>query len=199
MCLTCSQIDRKTKSYCSNCIKQHREKSHVIIKYEDKIYYCRKHIKKMEKYCFDCKKNLCESCVEEHEKEKEKNKGHQIKNIDSLIPLDKEIEELKNSLIVISKYIEDLKILITNIKNNLDSEMRKYNNYYKSANHILEKYETFNKGKEAFKNFTIFKCLYNLKLSNIQMLEDLKSIINGKNDLEKVQMLIGNYSDKKKV
>jgi len=199
MCLTCSQIDRKTKSYCSNCIKQHREKSHVIIKYEDKIYYCRKHIKKMEKYCFDCKKNLCESCVEEHEKEKEKNKGHQIKNIDSLIPLDKEIEELKNSLIVISKYIEDLKILITNIKNNLDSEMRKYNNYYKSANHILEKYETFNKGKETFKNFTIFKCLYNLKLSNIQMLEDLKSIINGKNDLEKVQMLIGNYSDKKKV
>ena len=191
-CLTCSQKTNKTKSYCSNCIKQHRENSHVIIKYEDKNYYCRKHIKKMEKYCFDCKKNLCESCVEEHEKE------HRIKSIDSLIPLDKEIEELKNSLIEISKYIEELQFSITNIKNSLDSANRIYTNYYKCANHILEKYETFNKGKEAFKNFTIFKCLYNLKLSNKQILEDLKKIINGKTDIDKAQDLIGIYSDKKK-
>jgi len=201
-CLTCSQINKTTKSYCSNCIKQHREKNHVIINYEDKNYYCRKHIKKMEKYCFQCKKNLCESCVEEHEKEKEKekekNKVHQIKNIDSLIPLDKEIKELKNSLIEISKYIKDLKIVIDNINYTLNAAMRIYTNYYNSANHIIEKYETFNKGKEAFKSFTIFKCLYNLKFSNKQILEDLKKIINDKTDIDKVQDLIGIYSYKQK-
>jgi len=197
MCLTCSQIDKKTKSYCSNCIKWHREKSHVIIKYEDKNYYCRKHIQKMKKYCFECKKNLCESCIEEHEKEKEKNNGHRIKSIDSLIPLDIEIEQLKISLIEINKYIEKLQIVIDNISYTLKGAMRIYTNYYKIANHIIEKYETFNKGKEAFKNFTIFKCLYNLKLSNIQMLEDLKSIINGKTDLDKVKDLIEIYSTKK--
>ena len=198
MCLTCSQIDKKTKSYCSNCIKWHREKSHVIIKYEDKNYYCRKHIKKMKKYCFECKKNLCESCVEEHEKEKEKNNGHRIKSIDSLIPLDKEIEQLKNSLIEINKYIEKLQILIDNISYTLKGAMRIYTNYYNISKHIIEKYETFNKGKETFKNFTIFKCLYNLKLSNKQILEDLKSIINGKTDLDKAKDLIYIYSNKKK-
>ena len=71
-CLTCSKIDNRTKSYCSNCIKWHIAQKHEIIKYEDKNYYCRKHIKKMEKYCFQCKKNLCEICVVEHEKEKKK-------------------------------------------------------------------------------------------------------------------------------
>ena len=34
-------------------------------------------------------------------------------------------------------------------------------------------------------------------MSNKQILEDLKSIINGKNDLDKVKMLIGIYSHKK--
>ena len=191
MCLTCSQIDKKTKSYCSNCIKEHREKNHIIIKYEDKNYYCRKHIKKMEKYCFQCKKNLCQSCAEEHEKEKEKNKEHQIKNIDSLIPLEEEIIELKNSIKEIGKHIETLRVVINNLIYTLNGAMRVYTNYYNCANHIVEKYETFNKGKEAFKNFTIFKCLYNLKLSNIQIFEDLNSIINEKSDFGKAKYLIG--------
>ena len=197
-CLTCSQIDKRTKSYCSNCIKWHKEQKHEIIKYEDKNYYCREHIKKMVKYCFQCKKNLCKNCVEEHEKEKEKYNGHQIKSIDSLIPLEKEIIELKNSLNEIKKYMESLQIVINHLVYNLNGAMRIYTNYYNSANHIIEKYETFNKGKEAFKNFTIFKCLYNLKLSNRQILEDLKSIINEKSNLDKAKYLIGIYSNKKK-
>ena len=131
-------------------------------------------------------------------KKKKKNDGHQIKSIDSLIPLDQEMKELKNSLNDIGELIKSLKIVIDNLSYTLKGAMRIYTNYYNSANHILEKYETFNKGKEAFKNFTIFKCLYNLKLSNIQMLEDLKSIINEKSDFCKIQMLIGIYSNKKK-
>ena len=197
-CLTCSKIDNRTKSYCSNCIKWHIAQKHEIIKYEDKNYYCLKHIKKMEKYCFQCKKNLCESCEEEHEKEKEEYNGHQIKSIDSLIPLEKEIIELKNSLNEIRKYMESLQIVINELVYTLNGAMRIYTNYYNSANHIIEKYETFNKGKEAFKNFTIFKCLYNLKLSNRQILEDLKSIINEKSNLDKAKYLIEIYSNKKK-
>ena len=198
MCLSCSQIVNRTRSICSNCIQHHRDKNHIIIKYEDKNYYCRKHIKKMEKYCFQCKKNLCESCAEEHEKEKEEYNGHQIKSIDSLIPLEKEIIELKNSLNEIRKYMESLQIVINELVYTLNGAMRIYTNYYNSANHIIEKYETFNKGKEAFKNFTIFKCLYNLKLSNRQILEDLKSIINEKSNLDKAKYLIEIYSNKKK-
>ena len=47
MCLTCSQLINRTRSICSNCIQQHKDLNHIIIKYEDKNYYCRKHIKKM--------------------------------------------------------------------------------------------------------------------------------------------------------
>ena len=198
MCLTCSQIINRTRSICSNCIKQHREKKHEIIKYEDKNYYCRKHIKKMEKYCFQCKKNLCESCAEEHEDEIEKYNGHQIKSIDSLIPLEKEIKELKDSLDEINRHMERLQIIINDLIYTLKGAMRIYTNYYNSANHIIEKYELFNKGEDAFKNFTIFKCLYNLKMSNRQILEDLKSIINEKNNFDKAKYLIGIDSNKKK-
>lgn len=198
MCLTCSQLINRTRSICSNCIQQHKDLNHIIIKYEDKNYYCRKHIKKMEKYCFQCKKNLCESCAKEHEKEKEKYNGHQIKSINLLIPLEKEMTELKNSLNEINKYIKNLQIIINDLIYTLKGAMRIYTNYYNSANHIIEKYETFNKGKEAFKNFTIFKSLYNLKLSNIQILKDLKSIINEKSNFDKAKYLIGIYSNKKK-
>ena len=198
MCLTCSQLNKKTKSYCSICAKlNHVDKKHFVIKYEDKNYYCRKHIKKMEKYCFQCKKNLCKICAEEHEKEHEKYKGHKIKNIDSLIPLEKELEDLKNSINDIRKQIELLQSVIQNSVYSLNAAMRIYNNYYNSANHIIEKYEAFNKGKEAFKNFTIFKCLYNLKLSNRQILQDLKSIINEKKDSNKAKYLIEIYLNKK--
>jgi len=62
----------------------------------------------MEKYCFKCKKNLCEICAKEHEYDIEKYNGHQIKRIDSLIPLEKEIKDLKDSLHEISKHMECL-------------------------------------------------------------------------------------------
>ena len=96
--------------------------------------------------------------------------------------------------------MEKLQIIINTLTYTLNGAMRIYTNYYKSANHIIEKYESFNKGEEAFKNFTIFKCLYNLKLSNTQVLEDLKSIINEKTNLDKARYLIdliGIYSNKK--
>jgi hypothetical protein len=197
LCLTCSKIVDRTRSICSDCIKQHKEENHIVIKYEDKNYYCQKHIKDIKKYCFECKQSFCESCAQEHKK-KEKTKGHLIKSIDSLIPLEEEIIELKNSIKEIGKHIETLRVVIDHLIYTLNGAMRVYTNYYNCANHIVEKYETFNKGKEAFKNFTIFKCLYNLKLSNIQILEDLNSIINAKNDFEKAKYLIGIYDTKKK-
>jgi hypothetical protein len=196
-CLTCSETVDRTRSICSNCIKQHKDKNHIVIKYEDKNYYCQKHIKRMKKYCFQCKKSLCESCAAEHEKEKEENKGHQIKSIESLIPLEDEIIELKNSLKEIRNSMDSLQIIINDLIYSLQRSMDLYNDYYKCANHIIEKYETFNKGEEAFKDFTIFKSLYNLKLSNIQILEDLKSIKNEKDKENRAKYLLEIYLNKK--
>jgi len=196
LCLTCSQIVDRTRSICSDCIKQHKDKKHIVIKYEDKNYYCQKHIKKIKKYCFECKQSFCESCIEEHEKKKENN-GHHIKSIDSLIPLEEEINKLKDSLKKISEYMDSLKIIINGLNYSLNRAMDLYNDYYKCANFIIEKYETFNKGEETYKNFTIFKCLYNLKDSNKDILEDLQKIINEKEKENQAKFLLEIYLNKK--
>ena len=73
-----------------------------------------------------------------------------------------------------------------------------YTNYYNIANNIIEKYESFNKGEQAFKNFTIFKCLRNLKKSNEQMLTKIKTVIKEKDKYEQAKHLIEIYSNKKK-
>ena len=85
-CVTCSKLLGITNILCNDCINKHIKEfkgynQHIVIKYEDKNYYCKAHIQKMEKYCFQCKKNLCQSCVDEHLKDKEKYKDHQIKSI----------------------------------------------------------------------------------------------------------------------
>ena len=205
LCLTCSKLLNRTKSICNTCIKKHKnefkdenENEHVIIKYEDKNYYCKDHIQRMKKYCFQCKKNLCDGCVAEHLENKEKYKEHQIKSIESLIPDKKELEDLDLSLKEIKKSMDSLKIIIDDLIYTLNGAMRIYQNYYKIANHIIGKYEKFNKGEKDFKNFTIFKCLRNLKFSNAQILQDLQSIINEKDKFDKAKKLIGIYADKKK-
>ena len=167
-----------------------------MIKYEDKNYYCKNHIKEMKHYCFQCQKNLCDGCKESHVKN-EKYKGHQIKTIDSLIPKEQEINNLKNSLEEIENNLSELKDVINNLTYTMNGAMRLYQNYCKIAKFIIKKYETFNIGEKAFKNFTIFKCLRNLKFSNKEILDDLISIINAKDKITKASTLIQYYTDKK--
>ena len=193
LCLTCSNIINRTNSICNSCSKTHKEKNHMVIKYEDKNYYCQAHMKRMVKYCFECKMNLCEDCVKKHNRDHEKKSTHHIKSIDLLIPDPEEITELKNSLKEIKEHIENLQTLVNNIIYTLNGAMRIFNNYYSIASHIMEKYELFNKGKDDFKNFTIFKCLRNLKISNAQILKDLQNTINKKEKIDKANYLIEIY------
>ena len=44
-CLQCSKEFRKAKYYCYDCSNKHR-KDHTLIKYDEKYYYCTKHIQK---------------------------------------------------------------------------------------------------------------------------------------------------------
>ena len=195
-CLTCSNLLKRARPVCKNCINEHKTQNHAIIFYEDKNYYCKWHIKKMEKYCFQCKRNLCEGCVNDHLKD-EKTKGHQIKSFDLLVPDKEEIAQLKNSLNDIEKNMSSLKIVIDDLIYTLRGAMQIYEDYYRIASNIMEKYESFNKGEKDLKNFTIFKTLYNLKFSNNQILEDLKEVIKKGDKIEKAKTLIGIYLDKK--
>ena len=81
MCLTCSKMTNRTKSICSECIEKdgHKDSNHFVINYKYKNYYCKIHCQRMQSYCFQCKDSLCNGCVEEHLKNKEKYKDHKIK------------------------------------------------------------------------------------------------------------------------
>ena len=199
LCLTCSKLDNQTQSICSECSDKHNTEKkgrHKIIKYEDKNYYCYKYIDEMKYYCFQCQKNLCDGCKEAHLKD-EKLKEHKIKNIEALIPEEEEIKDLKNSLEEIEYNISELKDVVNNLIYIMNGAMRLYQNYVKISHAIIDKYEMFNKGEKAFKNFTIFKCLRNLRLSNKEILDDLISIINAKDKKSKASTLIQYYTDKK--
>ena len=201
LCLTCSKLIKRTRSICNECVGKHNkeykgEKKHKIINYEDKNYYCQNHISRMIKYCFDCKSNLCEGCVTEHNNNKE-NKNHRIKRIESLIPEEEQIIKLKKSLDQIQEYMGQLKLIIDDLIYTLRRSLDIYRDYYTNASHIIKKYETFNKNKKDFKNFTIFKCLYNLRKSNKQILDDLQSVIDADKKVIKASKLITIYVNKK--
>ena len=149
----------------------------------------------MKIIAFNVKKNLCNDCTDEHLKN---HKEHQIKNLDLLVPEDKELEGLKDSLKEIKRNIECLQIIINDLYHVLNGVFKEYRNYYFIAKHIIEKYELFNKEEKAYKSFTIFKSLRNLKFSNIKLLEDLNSIINEKDLLERTKKLIEPYNTRKK-
>ena len=202
LCLTCSNLIGRTRSICNKCVDKEKKEfkgdnEHKIIKYEDKNYYCQDHISEMKSYCFDCKCNLCDVCVTLHLNDKE-TEGHRIKSIESLIPEEKEIDEIKESLRKIKESMVSLNKIIDNLIYTLGRSLDIYRDYYNIATQVLKKYETFNKKPEDFKNFTIFKCLYNLKKSNKQMLGDIQSVIHGKDNAEKAIKLIKIYDNKKK-
>lgn len=183
-CLTCCKLLKHTQYYCNFHSKEHDKnnpKKHLQVKYDQKNYFCDKHFQKYVKYCFNCRKNLCQDCSVEH-------KNHSIKDYDSMSPI---IKEIKNDLDKIKEKMEELKIIIVYIKRNLlDGTMKIYENYCEILNDIIEKYEFNNK---EFKNYGVLKNFLNLKKSNQKIMNDLEEIINDDNYKKKAYLLIDKF------
>jgi len=102
------------------------------------------------------------------------------------------LAEIKRDLNIIKQKINDLVIFIDNIKNSLDGAFEMYNNYYKIANDITEKYELYIKD---LKNYRILRNFLNLKISNNQIIKDLDEIFDN-NDLGfQCNKLINTYQE----
>jgi len=185
-CLTCSKKLKKTHYFCSKHKIEHDEthKKHIKVRYDDKNYYCEEHFDKFIEYCFLCNKNLCQECSKIHAGEK-----HIVQSYESLTP---NLAEIKRDLNTIKQKINDLVIFIDNIKNSLDGAFEMYNNYYKIANDITEKYELYIKD---LKNYRILRNFLNLKISNNQIIKDLDEIFDN-NDLGfQCNKLINTYQE----
>ena len=90
-CLTCCKLLKHIQYYCNFHSKKHDKnnpKKHLQVEYDQKNYFCDKYFQKFVKYCFKCRKNLCQECSVEH-------KNHSIKDYDSMSPI---VQEIKSGL-----------------------------------------------------------------------------------------------------
>ena len=120
LCLTCSKMLNTTKSYCKKCKLVH-DKDHICVNFDEKNYFCKSHLKKFIKYCFNCKKNICEQCENDHQ-------NHEIKNYSFMAPNEDEIKELKDSLKKIGHAIKNLKYVIDDLIYSLNGTLRLFQN-----------------------------------------------------------------------
>ena len=181
-CLTCSKRDKIAKYFCNECKLKHKN-THILVKYDEKNYYCGEHFEPYEKCCLTCTKDLCKGCEDEHS-------GHEISTYTEMTT---SVDGLRASLKKIKENIDTLEEVIENIKYNLDGTKRIYKRYYNISLDIIKKFETFNK---STKNYRILRTVRNLKFSNKQVLDNLDKIINEKELQNKCSIIIETYLSK---
>ena len=157
--------------------------THILVKYDEKNYYCGEHFEPYEKCCLTCTKDLYKGCEDEHS-------DHEIA---SYTEMTTSVEGLKTSLKKIKENIDTLEEVIENIKYNLDGTKRIYKRYYNISLDIIKKFETFNK---TMKNYRILRTVRNLTFSNKQMLDNLNKTINEKELQNKCSIIIETYLSK---
>ena len=187
-CLTCSKIMKHTYYLCNkHSSKKEHDEAHVTVRYDDKNYYCENHYQKFIEYCFKCKTDLCRNCLDDHNKT-----GHLVKSYESLAP---NLEDIRENLNSINEKIGNLRCSIDSIKESLDGALKMYENYYKIATDITEKYENYNKD---FKNYRVLRNFLNLKKTNKKIKESLEDILQ-KNTIEKIDKLIKIYKGDREI
>ena len=158
ICNTCNN------NICSLCKLKH-DNNHIIIKYDDKNYICKKHNEPFIKYCKDCNKNICILCENEHNNHDIIDLGKIIPNKDELI---KGMEELKLTIDKFKNKIEIIKEILNRIINMIEI-------YYKINKNIINNYN-INK-----RNYIKLMNLNNIKNNNENLIKELKNIINDEN------------------
>ena len=165
------------KNLCFSCKIKHN-KTHKIIKHEEKDFMCESHNEKYNSYCKNCNKNLCQKCFNEHN-------NHDILNYANII-VDNEINN------------EDLKININNVKAKIDfikmrwkllsgifqEDINYFEHFYHFYSHILSNYDNNNIKYETLDNI--------INLKNSSIIKDLDKL-NNSNDLNFLNDLINIY------
>ena len=161
-CLTCS------KNICLLC-KSNHDRSHNIIKYDQKNYICQKHNEPLIKYCTICKSNICFAC--------EGHSEHTKIDLTDLIPNMEEKKAFLNEMKAVINSI-DLKIKETiNILNEFSIFMKQF---YDINNTIVENYNVKNRNYQVLQNLkeiSTNNIIFN-KLKDIKIEGNINDIIN---------------------
>ena len=152
------------KNVCPLCKSKH-DNNHIIIKYDDKNYICKKHKDSFIKYYKKCNENICILYENEHN-------NHEMIDLVKIIPN-------KNELI---KGMEKLKLIIDKFKYKIEIIKEIFNRiiymmeiYYKINNNIINNYN-MNK-----RNYIKLINLNNIKNNNENLIKEINNIINNDN------------------
>ena len=156
-CNTCKM------NLCILCNATH-DKSHNIVDYDSKNYFCEPHNEKFISYCKNCKKNLCVLCEGGHE-------SHELSKYKISQREDKinELQDLKSK-------IDTIKSNIQIIKEKLDKAFNTIMEYYSLCSFYIDNYDIRNRNYEILNNIN--------KLISKDIMNDLNKIIN-ENDINK--------------
>ena len=203
-------INNKKKIYkcsckqtvCESCKEKHLQKcdnNHILIDYKDKDYICScsKDKKKYINYCFDCNKDICILCSENH-------KNHDKKRYSSIFQMNKDkkqdlqqkIEKQKKS---VEKFNEIIDSWLNKTKEIINEYKKKLELYIQINDKIINKYEPPNINYKEIKNIQymrfdfdkffvdLLKAEKNHKQQNILILnllnEYIKDYIEKKTDI----------------
>ena len=157
LCPECSEpckiFIKDYKITLSDCKNNHKKENLTISEYEEikkrqtqksdkKFYICEKHNSNYEKYCEECKKNICQKCEEEH-------KGHNLIIYKEIIP-DK--NELKKSGEKLKYSVNKFKSNIKDIINQLNKASENVEKFYAIYNDIVNSCENDNLNYEKAQN-----------------------------------------------
>ena len=160
--------DCNNKILCEYCKNGHSI-DHKIIQYEYFNVKCLIHRKKLDSYCENCKKNLCQACESEHS-------SHHIKKF---IDLKNQIDlGIKYKITEFKKEIDDIIVKLNKIKENID--------YY--LNLILDINDGIKYNKNL-KNYYIFKNIEAINFYNKEIIKDIDEVKKRTNIKEKFNKL----------
>ena len=157
LCPECSEpckiFIRDYKITLSDCKNNHKKENLTMSEYQEikkkqtqkndkKFHICEKHNLNYEKYCEECKKNICQKCEEEH-------KGHNLLIIKEIIP-DK--NELKKNGEQLKTAVNKFKANIKDIINQLNKACENVEKFYAIHNEIADSYEGDNLNYEKAQN-----------------------------------------------
>jgi len=155
ICITCIQ------NICPLCKSKH-DKNHIIRKYDDKNYICKKHNESFNKYCKVCKENICIICENDHN-------NHNIIDFGKMIPKkDELIKGMEDLQLEIDKFKNKIEI-IKEIFNRIINMMKKY---YEINSNIINNYDI------SKRNYTQLLNLNNIKNNNENLIKELNNVIN---------------------
>ena len=166
ICFNCN------KNICPLCKLSH-DKSHNVVKYDEKNYFCNKHQnEKYVKFCNNCKLNICILCESEHE-------NHSSKSFGSMMPKE---EIIKEKMKEFKKEIDLFKIKVDNIISNLEFVKKNLDKYYEINETMLKNY------KPSFKNYETLTNINQINNNIHNILSEIK-LINSENSDQTLNIL----------